>query len=458
LVRPLAAGLRYASSGDPMYLAKFFHRPPGTDDRELLLIFDGSGGESHAFMTFVMDGRLDPTVRRDFASAREAVAAFRAAAEELRDAGYVETTDTKYTLRTLPPAPKPKPAWQQGLDELLLSAIIDDLATQAALIAKLAATPAVREPLYLWLAARHAVEKAPKAAVGVLPRAETARDALVARQASKAPLYTWSLRPREIEAFIHDLLCEMHAAAGNPRAALAAAQLAQKADGDPARGGRIAWLLCQHFPDREEDAFEQAFRYAASGGCDELIALPAYVAWVARRKRKAPAEKGWRWGGRNAPASETTLREAERKLAVELPEDYRRFLETPQRTELLVRLTDRIATLRFFAPGQLAKQRDALVRFITRTDKPAIAEAYFRAQYGVSLRHLVPIAEPTNLSCSIVLHLGKGERFGWCFLWDHEAAWELERAQPSFAAALTALTTGIERRDASVLRFLGIED
>jgi hypothetical protein len=57
-----------------------------------------------------------------------------------------------------------------------------------------------------------------------------------------------------------------------------------------------------------------------------------------------------------------------------------------------------------------------------------------------------------------VVHLGKGERFGWCFLWDREAAWELERAQPSFAAALTALTTGIERRDASVLRFLGIED
>jgi hypothetical protein len=440
-----------------MYLAKFFHRPPGTDDRELLLIFDGSGGESHAFMGFVMDGRLEPTTRRNFASAREAVACFRRAAEELRDAGYVETADTKYTLRTLPPGPKPKPAWQQGLDELLLSAIIDDLATQATLIAKLATTPAVREPLYLWLAARHAVEKAPKATAGVLPRAETARDALAARLASKVPVYAWSLRPREIEAYIHDLLCEIHIAAGDAKAALAAAQHAQRADGDQHRGGRIAWILCQHFPDREEDAFDQTFRYAQFGGYEPVLALPAYVAWLARRKRRTPAEKGWSWGGRNAPASETALREAERKLTVPLPDDYRRFLETPQRTELLVRLSDRIATLRFFAPSQLAKQRDALLRFITRTDKPAIAEAYFRAQYGVSLRHLVPIAEPTNLSCSVVLHLGKGERFGWCFLWDHEAAWELERAQPSFAAALTALTTGIERRDASVLRFLGIE-
>jgi hypothetical protein len=158
-----------------MYLAKFFHRPPGTDDRELLLILDGSCGESHAldhcFLGFAMNGRPEPYLRRDFASVREAVAAFRRAAEELREAGYVETADTKYTLRSLSPSPKPKPAWQQGLDELLLCAVIDDLATQATLIAKLATTPAVREPLYLWLAARHAVEKTPKAAAGVLARA-----------------------------------------------------------------------------------------------------------------------------------------------------------------------------------------------------------------------------------------------------------------------------------------------
>ena len=177
-----------------------------------------------------------------------------------------------------------------------------------------------------------------------------------------------------------------------------------------------------------------------------------------RRKRKARREPGWRWGGRNEPASEAALREVERRLGLVLPKDYCRFLETPQRTELLVRIDDRIATLRFFAPGQLAKRRDTLYRFITRTDKPSVAEAYFRAQYGVSLRHLVPIAEPTNMSCNIVMHLGKGDRFGWCFRWDHDGAWELDGAQPSFEAAIAALTTGIERRDASVLRFLGIDD
>jgi hypothetical protein len=441
-----------------MYLAKFFHRPPGNDGRELLLIFDSSCGEGHAFLGFVMDGRTEPYMRHDFAGAREAVAAFRRAAEELREAGYVETADTKYTLRTLPPDVRPKPAWQQGLDELLLSAVIEDGATQDALIAKLAATPAAQEPLFLWLAARHGFASSPKGRAGMLARAENARDALGARRASMAPLYAWSLRPLEIEAFIHDLLCEIHFAAGNAEAGLAAAQHAQEVDGDQFRGGRIAWILCQYFPDREEEAFEQASRYAPFGGYEAVTALPAYAAWLERRKRRARADKGWRWGGRNEPASEPALREAERRLGIALPKDYRRFLETPQRSELLVRIDDRIATLRFFAPGQLGKQRDALFRFITRTDKPSTAEAYFRAQYGVSLRHLVPIAEPTNLSCNIVLHLGRGERFGWCFLWDHDGAWELEGAKPSFDAALAALTTGIERRDAAVLRFLGIDE
>jgi hypothetical protein len=169
-----------------MYLAKFFHRPPGRDARELLLIFDNSGEQAHSFLGFVMDGRIEPYRRRDFASAREAVAAFRGAVEELREAGYIETTDTKYALRTLPLDPRPKPAWQQGLDELLLSAVIDDVATQSALIDKLAATPAAREPLYLWGAARHGFAIAPKRHLRALAQAETARDAFGARRASPA--------------------------------------------------------------------------------------------------------------------------------------------------------------------------------------------------------------------------------------------------------------------------------
>ena len=56
----------------------------------------------------------------------------------------------------------------------------------------------------------------------------------------------------------------------------------------------------------------------------------------------------------------------------------------------------------------------------------------------------------------MAIHLGKGERFGWCFHWDHDGAWELEQTTPSFDAALKALTEGIERRDTATLEFLGI--
>src|SRR5262249_2476874 len=178
---------------------------------------------------------------------------------------------------------------------------------------------------------------------------------------------------------------------------------------------------------------------------------------VERRKRKARRDPGWRWGGRNEAASETTLREIERKLGSALPTDYREFLKTPSRTELLIRAGDDSAKLRFYGAKKLVEQRDNLLDFMTRSEKSAAAaEAHFRARYGVSLRHLVPIAEPVNLSCAILIHLGKGERFGWCFRWDHNSPRELQGAQPSFEKVLAALTRGIERRDPTVLRFLGI--
>src|ERR1700749_4948032 len=53
----------------PMYLAKFFHRPPGNDDRELLLILDSSAGDGHVLMGFIMDGRSEPYLRHDFTAA-----------------------------------------------------------------------------------------------------------------------------------------------------------------------------------------------------------------------------------------------------------------------------------------------------------------------------------------------------------------------------------------------------
>src|SRR5262249_36682418 len=78
-----------------MYLAKFFHRPPGDDGRELLLILDSSCGDAHSLMTFVMGGQSEPCQRRDFTNAHDAVAALRREAEALRRQGYGETAETR---------------------------------------------------------------------------------------------------------------------------------------------------------------------------------------------------------------------------------------------------------------------------------------------------------------------------------------------------------------------------
>ena len=68
----------------------------------------------------------------------------------------------------------------------------------------------------------------------------------------------------------------------------------------------------------------------------------------------------------------------------------------------------------------------------------------------------MPVAEPTHQSRCVLIHLEPGERFGWCFHWDHDGAWELEQPTSSFDAALKALTGGIEKRDESMLGFLGV--
>jgi hypothetical protein len=83
-----------------MHLAKFFHRPPGDDDRELLLIPGGDpmviGIHMHA------DGvpKQDEFLREEFSGIEDAVAAFRRHAARLVAAGYVEIDHTRYTALT----------------------------------------------------------------------------------------------------------------------------------------------------------------------------------------------------------------------------------------------------------------------------------------------------------------------------------------------------------------------
>jgi tetratricopeptide (TPR) repeat protein len=438
-----------------MYLAKFFHHPPGDDDRELLLI---PGGDPMVIGIYMGESRPpehDEFLREQFSGIAEAVSAFRRHAGELAAAGYMETTHTRYTLRNLLPDPKPKPDWQKGLDELMLAALSSPLAEQAQHLAALEGTPAAREPLYLWLAA-HRGFAADDDNEQVTRLAKAARDTLAARRAASAPHYAWSIIDSDLEGRICDVLGGAYWRAGDYAAALAAIEQAWKIAPSQDRGIQRATILCEHFPERQEEAFDAAYRDHQFGGYEDIMALPAYAEYEARRKRKPRTDKGWRWKAK-APVSAVELREAEEKLGATLPRDYRKFLTTFGPTELWVRLPEHSNELCFYQPSELAIKRDELFRFITMSIKdPEEALAHFRKQYGVSLRDLVPVAEPAQESRCLLLHLAQGERYGWCFQWDHDGSWELEHPAPSFDKALKALTDGISGRDEQVLSFLGV--
>jgi hypothetical protein len=72
-----------------MYLAKFFHRPPGNEDRELLLI---PGGDP-----MIIGIHKDDFLREEYSSIEDAVSAYRRLVAEMVAAGYTETAHTDYT-------------------------------------------------------------------------------------------------------------------------------------------------------------------------------------------------------------------------------------------------------------------------------------------------------------------------------------------------------------------------
>jgi hypothetical protein len=438
-----------------VYLAKFFHRPPGDDDRELLLMPGGDPMIAGIYMDESRQTQREDFLREEFSNMREAAAAYRRHVAELVAEGYVETTHTKYTLRNLLPDPQPKPEWQKGLDDLMLAALSAPSEVQSRHLAALRGTPAEHEPLYLWLAAHHGY-----AADGdnaqTIRFAEQGRDTIAARRAAKTPHYAWSIAEGDLEARTLEVLSWAHLRADDPQAALAAIERAREIKPSQDRGGQRATIICDHFPERQEEAFDDAFKYAKFGGYEDVIERPAYAEYLARRKRKSKSGKGWRWGVKR-PATKAELDNAESRLGAELPADYRKFLSKFGASELQVRLPEDSNELRFLAPSELGEQRDNLFNFIARTEEnPETVVHYFREEYSVSVRDLVPVAEPAQHSRCVAIHLGKGDRFGWCFHWDHDGAWELERATPSFDAALKALTQGIERRDTATLEFLGI--
>lgn len=437
-----------------MYLAKFFHRAPGDDDRELMLVPGSDPMVIGVHMNWKGDRDADKFLRKEFSGIADAAAAFRRHVAKLVAAGYVETDHTNYTLRDLGPNPRAKPDWQKGLDELMILALSAPMAEQAAQLDVLKGTPAEHEPLYLWHAARCGKVAGEDLAQAVR-FAEQARDTLVARRAAGQPHYAWSIYENDLEGRILELLSDVYLQADNPDAALKTIEHLCKTAPNHTRILKRAELLCGYFPERREEAFDDAFQWSRFGGYEDIMAFPGYEDYEAQRKA-GTSSKGWRWKP-GTPASEADVSKVEQVLGVRLPDDYRKFLLTRGETELLVRLPESSSELRFYAPDELATQLRNVLDFIAHSeDEFEEACAYFRQEYGVSLKHLVPVAEPSQLSRCLLLHVEPGERYGQCFQWDHDGAWELEQQQPSFDVALKALTDGIERRDAAQLAFFDL--
>ncbi|WP_342736016.1 SMI1/KNR4 family protein [Bradyrhizobium sp. B117] len=437
-----------------MYLAKFFHRPPGDDDRELMLVPGRDPMVVGVHMNWKGDPDADQFLRKEFSGIADAAAAFRRHVAELVASGYVETDHTNYTLRDLGPGPQAKPDWQKGLDELMILALSAPMPEQARQLDALRGTPAEHEPLYLWHAARRSYSAGDDPAQAVR-LAEQARDTLVARRAAKQPHYAWSIYEGDLEGRILELLSDAYLEADNPDASLHTIEHLCKVSPSQDRIVKRAELLCAHFPERREEAFDDAYQWSRFGGFDDIMALPDYAEYVARRKASKSA-KGWRWK-RGKPASEADIHAAEQALGVRLPDDYRKFLLTRGETELLVRLPESSSELRFYAPRELTTQQRYVFDFIAHSeDELEDACTYFRKEYGVSLRHLIPIAEPSQHSRCLLLHVEPGERYGWCFQWDHDGAWELEQKQPGFDVALKKLTDGIKRREPEQLAFFDL--
>ncbi|WP_249119734.1 MULTISPECIES: hypothetical protein [unclassified Bradyrhizobium] len=242
-----------------MYLAKFFHRPPGDDDRELLLIPGGDPIILGILMREDLEPGEDQYLREQFSDMGTAVAAFRRLAAELVASGYMETTHTDYVLRNLLPDPEPKPDWQKGLDELMLAALGEPLDEQAKHLAALRDTPAANEPLYLLLAANHGYFDG-QDDDRIIKLAERGRDTIAARRAAKTPYYAWSIRVTELEARTLEVLSWAHLSADDPKAALEAIEEACRVDASQDRGAQRAMILVRHFPERQEEAFDYAYK------------------------------------------------------------------------------------------------------------------------------------------------------------------------------------------------------
>ena len=83
---------------------------------------------------------------------------------------------------------------------------------------------------------------------------EEARTTLTSRKAGGTPHYAWSIADNDLEARILEVLSWAHLRAGDPAAALDAIERACGIAPSRNRGIQRAAILCDHFPDRHEEA------------------------------------------------------------------------------------------------------------------------------------------------------------------------------------------------------------
>jgi hypothetical protein len=430
-----------------MYLAKYFHRSAGEADQRVLLCKDGG-------VLCTIRGRLvkgeEHASRENFKTVSDLVRGFRSQVATLKADGYFETIQVDYKLSKLPGNPEPKPDWQMGVDEMYLCVLVADLAAAEGWLRKLKVTPAQNEPLFLYLASR--VENDVERAREIYDACIAARESLMQHLAGGTPFYCWSLPPYDVDADIHTWLCEVQLVLNQPQNALASIERACKMSLDSYRAGRKAFIQCTHFPELREDAFDHAYRYAKFGGFEKVTALPAYEEYL--RGRQASAYKS-RWGASRAAAKEQAVCAAEAEFQIRLPQEYRTFLLTRAHGDLILRTPDSTGTLHFIKAENLCSARAQFAKHLGPRSGEDGTE-HVRSQYGLDLERLVPIAHVHGASNYLVLHIGAGERFGFCYRWYHDDLWEFVHAGDNFDAALESIIENFKTGDAKILDFLGL--
>ncbi|MEB2847783.1 SMI1/KNR4 family protein [Endobacterium cereale] len=451
-----------------MYLAKFFHKHPGDDDRLLLLAYDTDilmGIYLREPDTPALDWSLQDKIRNampkeflreEFANTAESIAAFRREAEKLLDAGYIETHHTQYTLRKLNGDFTPKPDWQKAIDEAIMSALANEPDAQADRLRALKDTPAETEPVLAWLRAYHAnAISSPE----TLKLAEAASGRWMKSDAGSSSRYLWSIHENHFKGEVFELLALAYLSDGagfDPKAALDAIITAKAADWSRYRLRVHATIICNYFPEQESDAYDLIYRSAGLKSLAGLTARPSYQAYARYRAADTAARRAtWRWSGTSAPADEASIAEAERKMGFRYPEDYRQFLMKRGESTLFVRMPDEDTVLKFAGPAQQIDMRADFLRFVNRMGDEDAAEA-FREDHGVSVDHLIPIAEPAGASNLLLLHTEPGERYGRCYVWNHDGLYELVYEQPSFAVMKDRLLRGIMTKDEKALDLFNI--